>query len=501
MLMKLKNFYLIAALMAAPAASFATDYFVTPDGRGTQDGLSWDNAMSLDAFREKVGDTSTDIHTYYFAGGEYVVAEPLKIFKKGCTVIGGFAPDLTGTSHDTPTYPSATPTVFTGDINQDGVAGEGDVDCIFAIQTDTKNGDDSKKVLLQGLELTGAYSQSAPKDNADARGAIHLNNCGYVEVDNCRFYGNVGDDPAGSNPKLVGGMAFTSHRSQSIFNDCEFTDNQGVSRGGAIKLTSDNLKEAKDAKGKTVLNRCLIANNTIKNDLGSAICMQTGAYLQIINSTITGNVAGEGASAIYATGEDDANSRSVYIVNSTIAGNKGGVQVEVTKGNNGANFYVANSIIVSEEGDAMSIGDVKNFGNGGMNIVGSDANNVLTWGDTDDAKAENNYAAIFGDNVRGANGVIEPLADEGKYTASALAAAVADWGIEADLTVDQTGAKRADGSTPGAYAKSTATGITGVEAVKGGTDDAYYTLQGVKLGSRPTATGIYIHNGKKVIIR
>lgn len=501
MLMKLKKFYLIAVLMTAPAASFATDYYVTPDGRGTQDGLSWDNAMSLDAFREKVGDTSTDIHTYYFAGGEYVVAEPLKIFKKGCTVIGGFAPDLTGTSHDTPTYPSATPTVFTGDINQDGVAGEGDVDCIFAIQTDTKNGDDSKKVLLQGLELTGAYSQSAPKDNADARGAIHLNNCGYVEVDNCRFYGNVGDDPAGSNPKLVGGMAFTSHRSQSIFNDCEFTDNQGVSRGGAIKLTSDNLKEAKDAKGKTVLNRCLIANNTIKNDLGSAICMQTGAYLQIINSTITGNVAGEGASAIYATGEDDANSRSVYIVNSTIAGNKGGVQVEVTKGNNGANFYVANSIIVSEEGDAMSIGDVKNFGNGGMNVVGSDANNVLTWGDTDDAKAENNYAAIFGTKELGDNGVIEPLADEGKYTASALAAATADWGIEANLKVDQTGAERADGSTPGAYAKSTATGITGVEAVKGGADDAYYTLQGVKLGSRPTATGIYIHNGKKVIIR
>lgn len=501
MLMKLKKFYLIAALMAAPAASFATDYFVTPDGKGTGDGLSWDNAMSLDAFREKAAIESTERNVYYFAEGKYIVAEPLKIYKNGCTLIGGFAPDLTGTSHDTPTYPSATPTVFTGDVNQDGTANAGDAQCIISVKTDTKNGDDSKKVVLQGLELTGAYSQSAPKDNAEARGALHLENCGYVEVDNCLFYGNVSEEPAEGNAKLVGGMAFTSHRSQAVLNDCEFTDNSAVSRGGAIKLTSDNLNKAKDAKGKTVFNRCLIANNTIKNDLGSAICMQTGAYLQIINSTITGNVAGEGASAVYATGEDDANSRSVYIVNSTIAGNEGGVQVEVTKGNNGANLYVANSIIVSEEGDAMSIGDVRNFGNGGMNVVGSDANNVLTWGDTDDAKAENNYAAIFGDNVRGANGVIEPLADEGKYTANALTAATADWGIEADLTVDQTGAKRADGSTPGAYAKSTATGITGVEAVKGGTDDAYYTLQGVKLGSRPTATGIYIHNGKKVIIR
>lgn len=501
MLMKLKKFYLIAALMAAPAASFATDYFVTPDGKGTQDGLSWDNAMSLDAFREKVGDASTDIHTYYFAGGTYVVDEPLKILKKGCTLIGGFADDLTGTSHDTPTYPSAAQTVFTGDVNQDGIANAGDAQCIISVKTDTKNGDDSKKVVLQGLELTGAYSQSAPKDNAEARGALHLENCGMVEVNDCRFYGNIAEEPTEGDAKQLGGMAISSHRSYSVFNDCEIIGNQGVSRGGAIRLTADNRKEKKDDKGRTVFNCCLIANNIIKNDLGSAICMQTGAYLQIINSTITGNMAGEGASAVYATGEDDANSRSVYIVNSTIAGNEGGVQVEVTKGNNGANLYVANSIIVSEEGDAMSIGDVKNFGNGGMNVVGSDANNVLTWGDTDDAKAENNYAAIFGDNVRGANGVIEPLADKGNYTASALATAVADWGIEADLTEDQTGAKRADGSTPGAYAKSTATGITGVEAVKGGTDDAYYTLQGVKLGSRPTATGIYIHNGKKVIIR
>lgn len=177
----------------------------------------------------------------------------------------------------------------------------------------------------------------------------------------------------------------------------------------------------------------------------------------------------------------------------------------MTKNKLGANLYVANSIVVSD-GDtpAFNIEGVNTFETGGMNVVGSDANGVLTWNNTtgtDDAKAENNYAAIFGDNVLGANGVIEPLADEGKYTVSALTAAVEDWGIEADLTEDQTGAKRAEGSTPGAYAKSTATGITGVEAVKGGADDAYYTLQGVKLGSRPTATGIYIHNGKKVIIR
>ena len=492
--MDFKKFTLVAALMAAPMASFATDYFVTPEGRGTGDGSSWDNAMSLDAFREKVGDASTDIHTYYFAGGDYVIAEPLKILKKGCTLIGGFADNLTGTSHETPTYPSATPTVFTGDINQDGVAGEGDAECLFTIKTDTKNGDESKKVVLKGFELTGTYTQSNQGDNANAHGALHLDNCGYVEVDNCLFYGNVGEDPAGSNPKMVGGMAISSHRSLSVFNDCEITDNQGVSRGGAIKLTADGVD-----KGKTTFNRCLIARNSIDNELGSAICVQHGAYLQIVNSTVTGNTGADGEAAIYATGADEKYPRSLYIVNSTIAGNEGGPQIEMTTD---ANLYVANSIVVSDgDAPAFSVTSTKEFVSGGMNVVGSDANGVLTWGKTDNAEAGNNYEKIFGTNELGDNGVIEPLAEEGEYTAAALAAAIADWGIISDVKVDQTGAERADGSTPGAYAKTTSSGIEAVEAGDGVADGAYYTLQGVKLGARPTATGIYIHNGKKVIIR
>lgn len=250
-----------------------------------------------------------------------------------------------------------------------------------------------------------------------------------------------------------------------------------------------------------MLNRCLVADNEVKEGTGSAIIIQHGMAFYIINSTITGNKAGQTSGAIYSNGFANDYARNLYIVNSTIAGNEGGSQVEMAAN---ANIYVANSIVVSDgTTDAFSFkGATHEALSGGMNILGSDVNGVFTLqAATDNAEAGNNYEKIFGSNELGANGVIEPLADEGKYTVSALTAAVEDWGIEADLTEDQTGAKRADGSTPGAYAKSTATGITGVEAVKGGTDDAYYTLQGVKLGSRPTATGIYIHNGKKVIIR
>lgn len=494
MLMELKKFYLIAALMAAPAALFAqSNHYISVTGAGSYDGSSWDNAMPFNTLCENI-DTYGNGDVFYFKEGTYVVSTPLKVTKKGYTFIGGFSKDLTGKSNETPTYPTKTRTVFSGDANSDGMANEGDAECLLSFKTDTKNGDDTKKVVLKGLELTCAYSQTSPGDNATARGALHLDNCGYVEVDNCRFYGNVGEDPTGENAKQAGGMAFTSHRSLSVFNDCEFTDNKGTSRGGAIKLTSDNKE-----KGKTTFNRCLIARNTIKNDLGSAICMQHGAYLQIVNSTVTGNAGPAGEAAIYATGTDDSHLRYVYVVNSTVAGNGAAPQIEMTSD---ANLFVANSIIVSDgDAAALSVSTTKESVSGGMNIVGSNAAGTLTWGDTDDAQAGNNYAAVFGENVLGDNGVIEPIAETGKYKAAALAEAIADWGIEADVTVDQTGNTRVDGSTPGAYAKTTPSGIQGVEAVEEAGDGAYYTLQGVKLGARPTATGIYIHNGKKVIIR
>ena len=493
MLMKLKKFYLIAALMAAPAASFATDYFVTLNGgSGTKDGSSWEKALPFNTFAEKFSNYQ-DGDVFYFQEGTYVVSEPLKVIGKGYTIIGGFAKGLTGTTNDTPT-PSATPTIFSGDINGDDVASVGDAECLLSFTVAGEHDViDDMKVVLQGLEFTCAFSNTKGNNGWTDRGALHIAGCGSANVKDCRFHGNVAN--SGESGQL-GGMAFSGHSSNVVFEDCEFTDNWATSRGAAIKISS-----GKEGKGSTVLNRCLVANNEVKEGTGSAILVQHGMAFYIINSTITDNKAGQTSGAIYSNGFANDYARNLYIVNSTIAGNEGGSQVEMAAN---ANIYVANSIVVSDgtTGAFSFKGATHEALSGGMNILGSDVNGVFTLQDaTDNAEAGNNYEKIFGDNVLGANGVIEPLADKGNYTASALDAATAGWGIEADLTVDQTGAERADGSTPGAYAKSTATGITGVEAVKGGTDDAYYTLQGVKLGSRPTATGIYIHNGKKVIIR
>ena len=44
-------------------------------------------------------------------------------------------------------------------------------------------------------------------------------------------------------------------------------------------------------------------------------------------------------------------------------------------------------------------------------------------------------------------------------------------------------------------------GVKGVKEVNGVKDDSWYTVNGVKLSGKPTKAGLYIHNGKKVIIK
>ena len=130
--MDFKKFTLVAALLAAPAALFAqSNHYISVTGAGSNDGSSWDNAMPFSTLCENI-DSYANGDVFYFKEGTYVFSAPLKVTGKGYTFIGGFSKDLTGTSNETPTYPTATPTVFSGDVNGDGVASNGDADCLLS---------------------------------------------------------------------------------------------------------------------------------------------------------------------------------------------------------------------------------------------------------------------------------------------------------------------------------------------------------------------------------
>ena len=81
-----------------------------------------------------------------------------------------------------------------------------------------------------------------------------------------------------------------------------------------------------------------------------------------------------------------------------------------------------------------------------------------------------------------------------------------NWPYTVDVAVDQLGNARSAMTTAGALAVNkdsiTTGGVDSLisdEETEG--DESWYTLMGVRLTDRPTVSGLYIHKGRKVMIR
>lgn len=502
-----KLFTLLVAAMLPAAGAMASDYYVSVDGNGSKDGSSWDNALPFATFYANVNNY-TNGDTFYFAGGTYCATNktPTAI-TNGYTFIGGFDPALTGIEHTTPTYPSSTPTIFSGDVNKNGEQDAEDASRFLALKTNTKKGGDTQKpFVIQGIEFTNCYDATS----TPTHGALQLNNCYDVTIKNCRFYNN------NTKKSGYGGMAFTAYRSTSFVQDCEFTNNSAVQRGGAVYVWVDGTDYS---KGYTVFERCLFSGNKVSDEtkpLGSAIFYSHGPALWLVNCTITGNDAPSGG-AVYVNGADKSWRRETYVIGSTIAGNTGGNQIHMSQG---ARLFMANSYIVGNEDDgttakaAIAItgsAESTEFSivSKGHNIIGGYANqvenatNVPSWDATDSQASTNLYSTVFGTNTL-TDGVIAPIVKTVGFEGSALKAAVADAGWDAttarvDVTVDQKGTTRGENATAGAYAMNLTTGINAMTTVDKA-DNSYYTVSGMKV-AKPAAKGLYIHNGKVVIVK
>lgn len=414
----MKRFTLMLAGVLCASASFAADHYVSVDGSGEKDGSSWENAIAFTDMCGKINEYK-DGDVFYFQGGTYYVPAKAPTVSKGYSFIGA----TTG-----------TPTVFSGDVNGDGVANEGDASSLLFIQLATKNGDDSKHFVLKNITFTGAYV------NQTKTSALRVDNSGWVDVQNCIFDKNISVYSKDNN---YGGPACLLERSTVNFTDCKFINNESKGRGGAIKLTSDA-----STKGYTTLNRCLVSGNTASS-LGSAIFFNHGQELNIINSVITENKSGaEGEiGAIFSIGADNTYSRRITIINSTIAGNIGGAQV---LGRKNADIRIANSIIVGTGTPAVYLQEKpKQFLSAGYNIIGKyqvgDAS-TTAWKTSDFVSDDNTLSSIFGSNAV-TNG---PLAAPYGATQVQMEAIAKGWSLGQDLKQDINGVSRGDIAVPGA---------------------------------------------------
>ena len=434
----MKKFTLLLAGMLCASASFATNYYVSVQGAGSKDGSSWENAIDFATMYANINNYANG-DVFYFEGGKYVVPQTVTTISNGYSFIGS-ATD--------------TPTVFSGDVNGDETVNAGDANGILSINTATKNGDKSKHFVLQGITFTGAYVSS------EGNAGLKIDNSGWVDVKDCIFDGNVSTVTSNNG----GGAGCWAYRSMVYFTGCKFVNNTAAVRGGAVKLTSNSGE-----KGYTTFDGCYFSNNSA-NELGSAIHLNQGVQLDIINSTIEGNKSDSDSKnekcAVFVIGADNTYARLVTIVNSTIAGNTGDAQLA---GRDKANIRIANSIIVGDgENTAITLtGTPKQVLSAGYNIIGKYSASVTpSWKTSDLVADANTQSSIFGDNAV-KNG---PAAAPYGASAGQLSAAVADWNVTQDLTVDMNGTSRGDISVPGAVVAEPLKGVIEM------TDAKYATL-------------------------
>lgn len=448
----MKRFTLMLAGVLCASASFATDYYVSVDGSGEKSGSSWENAIAFTEMCGKINEYQNG-DVFYFQGGTYYVPAKVPTVSNGYSFIGA----TTG-----------TPTVFSGDVNGDGVANEGDAPSLLFIKLNTKNGDDSKHFVLKNITFTGAYV------NQTKTSALRVDNSGWVDVQNCIFDKNISVYSKDNNH---GGSACLLERSTVNFTDCKFINNESIGRGGAIKLTSDGA-----TKGYTTLNRCLVSGNKASS-LGSAIFFNHGQELNIINSVITENVSGtEGeVGAIFSIGADANYARQITLINSTIAGNKGGAQV---LGRKDADIRIANSIIVGDgTTPAISLQDKpKQVLSKGYNIIGMykvGTASTSAWMTSDFVSDNNTLSSIFGSNTVAEGPVAAPYG----ATQVQIENIAASW--SQDLKQDINGFFRGDIAVPGAVVAEPLKGKFGITDAQYATyyhDFGYMMPEGVKGG-------------------
>lgn len=468
----MKRFTFMLAGVLCASASFATDYYVSVDGSGVKDGSSWENAI---AFTEMYSNINTEKYengdVFYFQGGTYVPSDA-KGITKGYTFIGGFPSTMTGTNHESPSYPSVTPTVFNGGKTKSGLLTFG--------YTDGKK-DLASSVRIQGIEFTGV---SIVKGGTN-QSALKLIRCKDVQVENCRFYENVSE--ADKTVGDTGGPAALSVSSIVVFRNCQFFNNSSKGRGGAVKLKG-TVKNV----GETTFDGCLFKENSV-GYMGSAIFMNHGKKMNIVNTIIEGNNAtdesGELGAVFVVTPGDYAN--MLRIANSTIAGNKGGAQVV---GRNGADIMIANSIIVGDvDTPAIRIADNKNNVSDpksgqslscGYNIIGEYVGKTASapaWKTSDFVSEDNTLNSIFGTNAVTAGPVAAPYG----ATQEQMKAIATSWSLNQDLTQDINGVSRGDIAVPGAVVAEPLKGKFRITDAKYATyyhDFGYMMPEGVKGG-------------------
>lgn len=321
---------------------------------------------------------------------------------------------------------------------------------------------------------------------ADAATADYENN--VFTIEGCVFDGNHTLTERPSKDCRGGAIEIAAERAATVnILSSTFTNNVSTNNGGAIDFFAEAKESATNANGYVRVN--------------------------IVNCTVTGNritsAGGGNGGGIYIgrkpmSPDGSKKLTEVNVINTIIAGNKGvnagaevnsDFRIQIDGGSNfGRSIKNLRNCLIRDLNDQNRLpeSDINYEGTKCGNAGGKDYG--IESGLLDAAN-------LFGEMV---DGSYFPL-KAGSYAATNPIAGADDLAKEYGLEYDQLGQllnKDLVGAVSLIEGETPSTGIDDdvvAEEVEN-TDDSYYTLSGVRI-SKPSQPGIYIHKGKKIVIR
>ena len=333
--------------------------FVTPYGDGLMDGSSWENAVDADYFISILSDQTdlakTEVYlsegTYYMSGGS--VFGP-SIRKNILSVSGGYSISSTGEDLSLRDVDKYT-TVFSGDINKNTAADEGDCGllCVYG-----------GHCSFSGITFRGGYmsEQTASAKKSGAGVYVGGDSDTWAEFLSCRFEGCIS---AATTSGYAGGPAVYIASGQARLRDCEISGCNGNSRGGALRCNS--------SAAVLFLDRCSIHDNSVTKEWGAGLQISDGVVC-INNSTFCSNTPGSASQGGTVNGGG-----AMLILNSTILSDDGTAAIRCESASNKASF-IAGSIAINTQGKPGFLlnGSNKVAVSGGHNIFNSTSGAIQT---------------------------------------------------------------------------------------------------------------------------
>ncbi len=306
-----------------------TAIFVTPFGEGEMNGSSWDNAIDADSFLSLLSDpTDLSKAKIYLSEGYYYMSSGSvfgpEIRKKIGAVMGGYSIMSKGTDVTARDVVNHA-TVFSGDVNKNNRADEGDCG-LLCVYGGTSSFD--------GIIFRNGYINEKTASSQKSGAGVFVDGDAdtWVEFVNCRFEACVS---AATTPGYAGGAAVYVKAGQARLKACELTGCSGVSRGGALRCNND--------KAILFIDQCSIHGNSVKYDWGSGLQLSSGTIC-VNNSTFCSNVVGWQGSGGTVNGGG-----AMLVLNSTIISDDTTAGIRCESDSRNASFF-ANNISLNTNG-------------------------------------------------------------------------------------------------------------------------------------------------------